>query len=70
VVRDGWGRLVPPGDVSALAVAIDELLSLPAEERARMGAAGREFVSRECDVHREAERLDELIGDLRDNRAP
>jgi glycosyltransferase involved in cell wall biosynthesis len=69
VVRPGWGRLVAPGDPSALAGALDELLALPARQRARMGAAGREFVLRECDLHREAERLDALIraASLRDN---
>ena len=62
VVREGWGRLVPPHDPEALAGAIDELLALPPEERARMGGAGRAFVIENCDVHREAGRLLELLG--------
>jgi colanic acid/amylovoran biosynthesis glycosyltransferase len=79
VVRPEWGRLVPPANPGALAEAIDELLSLSADERARMGAAGREFVLRECDVNRETERLDRLLekamagrsaAGLRDNPAP
>lgn len=61
VVRDGWGRLAPPGDAAALADALDELLSLPAAERAAMGAAGREFVLRECSVEGEAAQLVALI---------
>jgi poly(glycerol-phosphate) alpha-glucosyltransferase len=37
IVRDGWnGFVVPAGDVEALAGAIDRLVSLPAEEVARM----------------------------------
>jgi colanic acid/amylovoran biosynthesis glycosyltransferase len=61
VVHDGWGRLVPPGEAAALAVALDELLALPAAERAAMGARGREFVLRECSLQRETARLAELI---------
>ena len=57
VVRPEWGRLVPPGDSAALAVAIDELLALPAGERAAMGRAGRAHVAEHCDAAREAARL-------------
>jgi glycosyltransferase involved in cell wall biosynthesis len=46
-VRDGVnGLLVPPGDVTALAKAIVELLPDPARRQA-MGAAGRSLVERE-----------------------
>ncbi len=57
VVRPEWGRLVPPGDAAALAIAIDELLALPAAERAAMGRAGRAHVAEHCDAAREAARL-------------
>jgi glycosyltransferase involved in cell wall biosynthesis len=41
VLTDGVeGRLVPPGDVDALAAALDHVLS-DAQERRRMGMAGR-----------------------------
>ena len=61
VVAPGWGRLVPPGSPPELAAAIVELLALPGDERAAMGAAGRAFVLEHCDVRREADRLAELI---------
>jgi glycosyltransferase involved in cell wall biosynthesis len=61
VVRDEWGRLVPPRDSEALAQAIAEMLALPAEERARMGAAAREFVEREFDPDDQARKLFALI---------
>lgn len=61
VVQDGWGRLVAPRDAAALADAIDELLSLPVEQRAAMGCAGRAFVLRECSLQAETARLAELI---------
>jgi colanic acid/amylovoran biosynthesis glycosyltransferase len=65
VVRAGWGRLVPPRDSGALSRAIRELLELPAERRAEMGRAGREFVLEHCDIRRETARLTELIGSAR-----
>ncbi|MFL5912708.1 MAG: glycosyltransferase [Gaiellaceae bacterium] len=61
VIRPEWGRLVPPGDPAALAAAIDELLSLPTDERAEMGRAGRRHVIETADPDREAERLAALI---------
>src|SRR5204862_7646655 len=57
VVRPEWGRLVPPGDPTALAAAIDELLALPVEERAAMGRAGRRQVIETADPDREAATL-------------
>lgn len=65
VVRDGWGRLVPPGDADALAEAIRELLSLPSHVRAQMGERGREFVLGEFTVADETERLVRLIAGAR-----
>jgi glycosyltransferase involved in cell wall biosynthesis len=61
VVREEWGRLVPPGDAAALATAIDALLARPAEDRAAMGASGRSFVAAERDLARQARRRAELI---------
>ncbi len=54
VVREGWGRLVPPGNPPALAEALAELLELAPAERARMGAAGREFVASRFDLSAQA----------------
>jgi glycosyltransferase involved in cell wall biosynthesis len=68
VVRPEWGRLVPPGDADALAAAIDELLALPADERAAMGRAGREFVERECNVDTETAKLAEWIAEVAERR--
>jgi glycosyltransferase involved in cell wall biosynthesis len=51
-VRDGiTGRLVAPGDLGALANALDELLG-NADARRRLGAAGRDLVAREFGVER------------------
>jgi glycosyltransferase involved in cell wall biosynthesis len=61
VVRPEWGRLVPPGDATALAAALDEVLSLPPDERAAMGRRGREFVAEHCDVSRETAKLADWI---------
>jgi colanic acid/amylovoran biosynthesis glycosyltransferase len=65
VVRSGWGRVVPPGDPIALARAIDELLSLPVEQRAAMGRAGREYVVAHCSRPGQTARLVELIASAR-----
>jgi glycosyltransferase involved in cell wall biosynthesis len=62
LVRDDFGRLVPPGDAGALARAIAELLDLPADRRAQMGRAAREHVIEHADLHRETAKLVELIG--------
>jgi glycosyltransferase involved in cell wall biosynthesis len=61
VVRPEWGRLVPPGDPAALAAAIDELLALPPERRAELGAAGRVFVEEDRDLNTQAARLLDAI---------
>ena len=61
MVKPEWGRLVPPRDTGALAYAIEELLGMPAEERAEMGRRGREFVVASFSVLEEARKLAELI---------
>ena len=61
VVRDGWGRLVPPRDAHALAGALAELLALDPSERAAMGRAGRAFVLETANLERETEKLVRLI---------
>ena len=65
VVRHEWGRLAAPRDPASLADALRELLALPAEQRARMGLAGRAFVSERCDVTTETAKLLELIDGAR-----
>lgn len=69
VVRDEWGRLVPPGDPETLAGAIRELLELPRSERARMGESGRDFVLGEYSLAHQTRRLLDLIEEVR-ARAP
>jgi glycosyltransferase involved in cell wall biosynthesis len=64
LVQPEWGRLVPPGDPERLARALAELLSLPAAERAAMGAAGRRFVTTFADVRTETARLATSLGEL------
>jgi glycosyltransferase involved in cell wall biosynthesis len=61
LVRPEFGRLVPPADSDALAEALAELLSLPPEQRAEMGRAGRAFVAERANVHIETARLSELF---------
>jgi len=61
VVREPWGRLVAPGDESALADALEEILELDSAARAAAGRAGREFVVRTRDQITEAQRLIDLI---------
>jgi glycosyltransferase involved in cell wall biosynthesis len=61
LVEDGVsGFVVSPGDVEALARAIDTLLGDPAL-RDRFGAAGRRMVEREFDVGREGAWLGEVF---------
>jgi glycosyltransferase involved in cell wall biosynthesis len=65
VIIPGTGLLVPPRDASALAAAVELLAADPAAA-ARMGARGREHVSREFAVGRMVEETaalyDELLG--------
>jgi glycosyltransferase involved in cell wall biosynthesis len=46
---DGAGRLVPPGDATALADTLGELLASP-RERERMGLLGRRRIEEQFDV--------------------
>ena len=68
VVRDHeTGLLVPPGDPSALADALTELLGDP-ELAARLGAAGRCLVSAEGSWDEIAQRLEHLFLELLTDR--
>ena len=64
VIPGETGRLVPPGDVTALAAAITDLVSNPAE-RARLGANARrqaEAFDERAVLERFAQLLDRLAG--------
>ncbi len=69
VVRPPWGRLVPAKDPPSLAAALREMLRLQPAERARMGAAGREFVVTTFDAAGEAQRLAALVESVATRRA-
>jgi glycosyltransferase involved in cell wall biosynthesis len=64
----GW--LCPPRDVGALASALDDALSLPAAERARVGAAGRELVERRHALAPYARTCARLLADVAAGEAP
>jgi glycosyltransferase involved in cell wall biosynthesis len=61
IVRDEWGRLVPPHDPAALAEGLRSVLALPVEQRMAMGRAGRAFVVEHCNIDTEARKLLALI---------
>ena len=61
VVKDEWGRLVPPHDACALADAIQEVLALAPATRRKMGRAGRAFVLQHADVQSETETFLRLL---------
>jgi glycosyltransferase involved in cell wall biosynthesis len=62
LVEDGvTGLTVPPGDAEAIAGAIGRLLEDPAL-RARLAAAGRQRITEEFDLDRNAETLIGLFG--------
>ncbi|MFN3417280.1 MAG: glycosyltransferase family 4 protein [Caldimonas sp.] len=49
IMEAGAGRVAPAGDAHALAEQVQALAGLPAEERRRMGQAGRAYCRREFD---------------------
>ena len=62
LVQDGIsGFLVAPGDVDALAAAMEHLMSLPFGERRRLGRRGRESVQRRHDSAAVAEQWRHLL---------
>ncbi len=64
LVEDGVnGRLVPPGNISALAEAIEELLSAP-DIRTKMGQSGRSKVEAEFNAGIEAIKIGKLIDEV------
>lgn len=60
--ESGAGVYVPPGDAAALSAAVYRLAADPAA-RARMGDAGRAFVSARYDRRRQAERFAAIVAD-------
>lgn len=60
LVREGAGRLVPPGDATALAGALQDTLS-DAEHRKAMGQQGRVIVDADFNIAAEAARLSALF---------
>lgn len=69
MVHGETGWVVPPGDATALAGALDELLADPARASA-MGAAARERVATSFGALGQAERLAELFRGSRPRPAP
>lgn len=61
VERSGAGELATPGDGASIAAAIRRVLGRSADERERMGKAGRAFVRREFDRRQVAERYLEVL---------
>ncbi len=61
LVRPEFGRVVAPADPHALAVALAELLTLPADRRAAMGRAARVHVIEHAHVRAWTARLSDLL---------
>jgi glycosyltransferase involved in cell wall biosynthesis len=59
------GRLVPPGEVEALARAVSDIAALTPERRAMLGAASRARVERDYTWPQVARRLTALFEELR-----
>ncbi len=65
IVREGeTGWLCPARDVEALATGLERALSSSAEERARMGAAGRALVERRHSLSEYGKRIGELVSEV------
>lgn len=64
IVRPPWGSLVPPGDATALARALEQVLDRPPAERALAVRAGRAFVLAHADLGRETECLARAIAEV------
>jgi glycosyltransferase involved in cell wall biosynthesis len=65
VVREGeTGWLCPARDVEALAAGLDRALSTGAEERARLGAAGRALVLERHSLREYGRRVGELLNEV------
>jgi glycosyltransferase involved in cell wall biosynthesis len=64
VVPGVTGRLVPPGDIPALAAALEGLLADP-EGRRRMGAAGRKIAETRFARQRMVSELEDIYGVVR-----
>jgi len=61
-IRDAAaGISVPPEDATALSEAIDQLTSLTAEERVRMGQNGLKHFKKYHDIHVLADRLERVL---------
>ena len=56
------GRIVPPRDAHALASAVQEIIDLPAEERARLGMAARERMATRFSVDSAVEAFANIYG--------
>lgn len=64
ILRGNSGILVPPGDAAALARAIKEIVALPPETRAAMGARGRAHVLENFTLERMARETLSLYREL------
>ena len=70
MVADGWtGFVVPPGDHTALASAMERMMGLAPEERRAMGEAGRSRVRERHSVESVVDAWEGLFGRLLEDRA-
>jgi glycosyltransferase involved in cell wall biosynthesis len=63
-VEAGVGLLVAPGDTAALAAAMRQVMSMPDEERRRMGLAARARVVERFDARRVLAAWEDLYREL------